>query len=160
MKKCNRCELVKDESEFNKNKRSKDGLHFVCKTCKHEIDKAWDSQHRKQRSEASKLWRKNNPNKAAEYYAQRKEFLLSLKKPCVKCGESRPSVIEFHHVDPATKLFNLAYVVSNGSKPKSVIYEEIEKCVFLCANCHAEFHELYGTNPVEPIKALEEYLNK
>ena len=155
MKKCNKCGLMKDESEFGKNKRSKDGLHFICKSCKHEVDKQWAEKHRDQLKEAAKQWRKDNPDKVVAQRQQRKEFLLSLKKPCVKCGEVRPTVIEFHHIDPATKSFNLAYVVSNGSKTKEAIYAEIEKCVCLCANCHAEFHEIYGKHPDRPVEALD-----
>lgn len=28
--------------------------------------------------------------------------------------------------------------------------EEVEKCVCLCRNCHAEFHFLYGQDAAEP----------
>lgn len=159
MKKCNKCGIVKDESEFGKNKRCKDGLHLICKECKREQDKVWNKTHSKQRNEAAKQWRKDNPGKISLQVEQRKEFLLSLKCPCCKCGESRPHVIEFHHIDPSTKSFNISYVASVGSKSKPTLYEEINKCVCLCANCHAEFHYFYGTNPKEPAKALKEYLD-
>ena len=94
MKKCNKCGVVKDESEFGKNKRSKDGLHFICKECKRKQDKTWGDNHREQLNEASKQWRKENPDKVVAQRIHRKEFLLSLKKPCVKCGEDRPTIIE------------------------------------------------------------------
>lgn len=156
---CSKCKIEKDESEFGKNKRMKDGLHYICKECKRKVDLEWNSNHREQLRTAAKQWRENNPEKNAEYYQKRKEFLISLKKPCVKCGESRPTVIEFHHIDPATKLFNIAYVASNGARPRDEVIKEIEKCVCLCANCHAEFHELYGNKPERPVEMLKEYLN-
>lgn len=156
---CKKCNVEKEFSEFGKNNRSKDGLHSMCKVCKRKVDNAWSASHREQRNEASKLWRKDNPDKLVAYYQQRKEFLISLKTPCVKCGETRPTVIEFHHIDPSTKSFNISYVASNGAKPKEVILDEIKKCVCLCANCHAEFHETYGNNPKQPVEMLNEYLN-
>ena len=159
MRKCNKCGLMKDESEFGKNKRTKDGLHYFCKECKHAIDKSWSDKHREQLNEAGRKWRKENPHKLAKQYDNRRNYLLSLKQPCAKCGESRPHVIEFHHRDPSTKSFNVGYTISNGSRSKVEIELELEKCVFLCANCHAEFHWFYGKNPKEPLKALEEYLN-
>lgn len=160
MKKCNKCGLVKDESEFGKNKRSKDGLHFICKACKREQDKAWGDKHRDQLNEAAKQWRRDNPEKVIAQVESRKQHLISLKKPCIKCGETRLHVIEFHHVDPSTKLFNLSYAVSTGAKSKTAIEEEVKKCVCLCANCHAEFHWLYGNLPERPEEAIQEYLNK
>lgn len=159
MKKCNKCGLVKDESEFGKNKRSKDGLHFICKTCKSEQDKAWNSHNREKRSEASKQWRKENPDKVEAQVEARKQFLITLKKQCAKCGEDRLHVIEFHHINPANKLFNISHAVCTGAKPKAVIDQEIKKCVCLCANCHAEYHWMYGNNPTEPVKSLTEYLS-
>lgn len=33
MKVCSRCEKEKDESEYHKNKKSKDGLQCICKLC-------------------------------------------------------------------------------------------------------------------------------
>jgi len=34
MKKCYKCGIEKDESEFHKNKHSKDGLYYICKKCR------------------------------------------------------------------------------------------------------------------------------
>lgn len=156
---CCRCKIEKDESAFGKNKRMKDGLHYICKECKRNIDNEWNADHREQRNEASKQWRKDNPDKKAAYYQRRKEFLQSVKTPCVKCGETRLTVIEFHHIDPATKLFNISYAGSNGSRSRAMICAELEKCVCLCANCHAEFHERYGHQPEKPVEMLDEYIN-
>ena len=64
-----------------------------------------------------------------------KEFFYTLKKPCVHCGESDPRCIDFHHVDPKKKLFN----VTNGTD-KDLVLQEIKKCVNLCANCHRLLH--------------------
>jgi len=156
---CSRCKVEKDVTAFYPHPRTKDGLQSYCRDCKRIIDREYSARHREEKNKASRQWRKANPDKLAAQYQKRKEFLISLKKPCVKCGESRPNVIEFHHIDPATKLFNIAYVASNGARPKEAVLKEIEKCVCLCANCHAEFHEIYGSKPKNPVEMLKEYIN-
>src|SRR6185437_7416964 len=55
---------------------------------------------------------------------------------CASCGYDRyVGALHFHHVDPATKVFALG-----GGATRSVERNrrEAEKCVLLCANCHAE----------------------
>lgn len=47
--------------------------------------------------------------------------------------------MEFHHVDPASKHFQLD-LRSLSNRRWSSVAEEATKCVLLCANCHAELH--------------------
>lgn len=83
--------------------------------------------------------------------------LTMLKKPCAKCGEQRPYVIEFHHIDPKDKSFEVGKAVS-GNVNRNLILSEIEKCVCLCSNCHNEYHYFYGKQPKHPVECLTEYL--
>lgn len=78
---------------------------------------------------------------------KRQNLMNDSKTACVKCGESRPYVIDWHHLDPSTKTFAL----SRGTKERSTsaIIAEMNKCVCLCRNCHAEFHYLYGSEATE-----------
>jgi len=46
--------------------------------------------------------------------------------------------MDFHHEDPTTKEGNVHEFVSNGQFAKA--YEEIKKCIVLCANCHRIHH--------------------
>lgn len=60
-------------------------------------------------------------------------------RACMRCGyDEHWSALEFHHLDPATKRFN---VTAASSQPKQYpweeVVEEIKKCDLLCANCHA-----------------------
>ena len=64
---------------------------------------------------------------------------------CVECGYNKSvQALHFHHIDSSTKEF--AIFESRGGKKivrdwdKLVI--EIDKCVLLCANCHAELHHV------------------
>lgn len=56
---------------------------------------------------------------------------------CIGCGYGRCiAALEFHHVNPAEKKFSL----SHRGVARSMVSAraEAEKCVLLCANCHAE----------------------
>ena len=56
---------------------------------------------------------------------------------CAICGYSRcQQALQFHHVDPATKSFHLGHSGHSRSLVRS--REEAQKCVLLCATCHAE----------------------
>lgn len=46
MKTCTKCHIEKDESEFYKNKRTKDGLYSHCKSCKNKDLSTWSKNNR------------------------------------------------------------------------------------------------------------------
>ena len=56
---------------------------------------------------------------------------------CVLCGYSRhPAVLQFHHRDPATKVFGIG---SRGlGRSWADLRSEAAKCVLLCPTCHTE----------------------
>lgn len=113
------------------------------------------------------LWRRANPEKAKAAYKRdraqhgsamdasskqsraarmdrRREMLNQF--PCVCCGEADPTVIQWHHVEPETKEFNL--FCSNW--PEEKFWDEVLKCVPVCANCHIKIHKqtLCLINPI------------
>lgn len=57
---------------------------------------------------------------------------------CSHCGFADHRALHFHHHD-GNKEANIADLVSNGSSIKT-IQKEAEKCIVLCANCHAIEH--------------------
>jgi hypothetical protein len=63
-------------------------------------------------------------------------FKCTLK--CTKCGFNHPAALDFHHEDPNTKTGNVYFFASGGQYKKA--YEEIKKCIVLCANCHRIHH--------------------
>lgn len=89
-------------------------------------------------------------------YKDKKDKVSDLKASlgCVKCGDKRPYVLDFHHKDPSIKEDTVARMLSNAYALERVM-EEIEKCVCLCANCHREFHYLEKEKGI----TLEEYLS-
>lgn len=56
---------------------------------------------------------------------------------CVLCGYGRfQGALQFHHVDPRDKAFQISF---NGvPRRPEILRQEAQKCVLLCANCHAE----------------------
>jgi transcription elongation factor Elf1 len=71
---------------------------------------------------------------------KRREFKLrtdEIKRRfgCRTCGESELVCLEFHHLDPITKDFDIAQAMVDEWAWDKVL-AEIRKCACLCANCH------------------------
>jgi len=67
---------------------------------------------------------------------------------CVICGYDRwVGALQFHHLDPERKSFNLA--ARGHSRSMARCRAEIHKCALLCANCHAEVEGGFATLPVD-----------
>ena len=83
---------------------------------------------------------KNIPKKDIEksYYKKTKEKLIEYKGgKCQICGYNKCiSALEFHHLDPSQKDFN----ISGGTKSFEKAKIEVDKCVLVCSNCHREIH--------------------
>lgn len=173
---CSRCGEQKLVTEFYKDHRREDGLRSVCKQCWSHRQKAYRSTRKAEISESGKRyyrankehinrrvsnWRKDNRERLTEQQRERRkqaqDVLTRLKKPCAKCGDARPWVIHFHHIDPSEKVFEVTKEAVMYKKEDCII-AEVEKCACLCANCHTEFHHFYGKNPAEPKADFERYL--
>ena len=58
---------------------------------------------------------------------------------CGTCGYAfAPAAMEFHHPDPSKKEFAIS--VDGIYRTWEKVQKELESCVMLCANCHAEVH--------------------
>lgn len=160
MKQCSKCKEWKSETEFNKESKGKDGLSAVCKECRHHHYLA----HAEEIKLKSKLYYETHKPKALENAkatrtrnkSVRLDFMNSVKTDCVKCGETRKYIVEFHHIDPSDKESN----IGNYKAVSNSLLCEMSKCVCLCRNCHSEFHYFYGNNPKHPVESLTEYLDK
>jgi len=61
-----------------------------------------------------------------------------LGSKCKKCGwQGNQAAIQFHHKDSKEKDFIIGNV---ANKSWDSIKKEMEKCILLCANCHAIEH--------------------
>ncbi len=62
---------------------------------------------------------------------------------CKICGYRGANLasLEFHHVDPATKKFNISHALLRKIKVTvQEVNDEIDKCIVICRNCHKEKH--------------------
>lgn len=72
----------------------------------------------------------------------RKDKLIEMAGGCCcKCGYNKcKRALQFHHVDPSTKNFILC-INNVWTKSWQIILKEFNKCILVCANCHAEIED-------------------
>jgi hypothetical protein len=67
--------------------------------------------------------------------AAARAYIAELQLKGCTCGEMNVDLLQFHHRDQTTKLFNISKGVSSG-RSLTVIKNEIAKCDLLCKKCH------------------------
>lgn len=82
----------------------------------------------------------NYKNQQARGKLRKMTMIEKMGGKCSICGYSKClGAMEFHHVNPSTKEFNLDIRrLSNTCQEKLDI--EAAKCIIVCSNCHAEIH--------------------
>jgi hypothetical protein len=89
--------------------------------------------------------RKTETEKRVEHASRVTQLRRAMKEKAVKmlggqcsiCGYNKCNkALQFHHLDPNEKEFR----ISNASSWKKAKVE-LEKCILVCANCHAEIHD-------------------
>jgi len=71
-------------------------------------------------------------------WAKRLRAAEMLGGECAKCGESNIFSLDFHHLDPHEKEYELSQITAH--MPWEFIQEEVKKCQLLCRNCHTKEH--------------------
>lgn len=80
------------------------------------------------KSQAVIDWRRRQKRKLVEYKGGK----------CEVCGYDRcDKALEFHHIDPNMKDFN----ISGRSYSFDRMKNEVDKCILICSNCHKEVHD-------------------
>jgi hypothetical protein len=83
MKTCSKCQTSKSLDKFARNKKSKDGLNGLCKSCHAVFTKAWKTVNRAKDAENMRRWQLMN------YYGitleQYKEMLAKQNNVCAIC---------------------------------------------------------------------------
>lgn len=123
MKTCTKCLVEKSDDEFGFRQKAQGIRLAYCKECKRSYNKStYDGDRAKRYNKQKRL--------------QIEQFLFAYlsSHPC-QCGESNPILLDFAHIDPATKLFNLSEASRVGVSIKT-LEAEIEKCVTQCVSCH------------------------
>lgn len=63
MKRCTKCGEKKPLDQFNRNKRTPDGLQYHCRACKAAYDRKYNQEHSAGRTAATLAWRAANPDR-------------------------------------------------------------------------------------------------
>lgn len=122
-------------------------------------------------TKSQKKYRESNKGKAyrKKWYQDNKEKSLKTQKAkrerqrvkwhallkvlgyvrCQVCGYGRcHQALHFHHLDHSKKKFKIADFVTKrpfNEKNQFLFLEELNKCVYLCSNCHVEREVQEGT---------------
>ena len=130
MKTCRRCGYSLNVSEFNFKDRARGRLQVYCKRCSRQYvqDHYWRNKPYYVRKAMARngVHRRDLFDRLLAYFRSH---------PCVDCGEADPVVLDFDHVDAASKSWNIADKVADGWAWRTIL-AEIAKCVVRCANCH------------------------
>lgn len=128
MRICIKCKTDKSLDNYSKNSRHQDHISKVCKDCHRKEDRESYKKHSKSRRQAIKT-------KTEFVMNWFRTFKSSLK--CSNCPETHYATLQFHHTDPSKKDMNVSNMRYYSIE---TIKKEIEKCIVLCANCHAKEH--------------------
>lgn len=117
---CGKCKKELPEDSFHKENRRSTGRHGWCKEC---------VKHHRKSPEYVRLRQTRR--------AKHKQKLLEAcgSTSCIVCGESRHWCLDFHHVNHEDKDFQIQARALTDS-----VRSELQKCVVLCKNCHADAH--------------------
>jgi transcription elongation factor Elf1 len=98
-----------------------------------EYRREWYARNKEQEQEKARRRRSKSRQETKKWFKSYKQNIV-----CKVCGESEPSCLDFHHINPKTKKFSIGSQVQ--SQTVESLIEEINKCVVLCANCHRKLH--------------------
>jgi len=107
-------------------------MKYQCRTCPVEGE---ENFYKNARYQCKACWNKRT-------YQTGKEKVTALKLEyggkCSKCGYSKClDALDFHHLDPSQKEFSLG---SRRGLNVDALRKELDKCILVCRNCHAEIH--------------------
>ena len=141
---CTKCKKELSLDNFRWKNKAEGKRHSQCKECQSKQEKT----HYQVRKEAVIAQTQNAKERNIAYINQQKSC------GCAKCGEKRIYVLDFHHINPENKAYDINKMRISYSLEK--IQAEIDKCVVLCSNCHREFHYLEHCEEI----TLQEYLDR
>jgi hypothetical protein len=127
---CTKCGLEKSIEEFPFKSTSRGIRHSVCKDCtniRSSVRYYNDPQQHIQRVNQSRGdYLQNNAQYVFDYLSEH---------PCIECGETSPTLLEFDHRPGTNKIERISQMVTSGYSLEKII-TEISKCDVRCVNCH------------------------
>lgn len=125
-KRCRRCRKPRDlKRDFYRQISAKDGRQSYCKVCVAEVANGYYQGHRQRLLQERRDRRRRLQRRIVRYLRHH---------PCVDCGATDLSVLDFDHVR-GHKTAGISVMV-RAARPWRCIKHEIAKCEVRCANCH------------------------
>jgi hypothetical protein len=106
--------------------------YFLCRTCGKTGEEHF---YKTAKYQCKGCWNERTAQSGKDQVKQLKE---EFGGKCSKCGYDKcMDALQFHHVDPSKKEFNLGN--KRGYKIET-LRTELKKCILVCSNCHIEIH--------------------
>lgn len=151
---CRVCEVEKSLVSYNvrKGKRESGNKHRTeCKECQKSYEASIKERRRKRyldnKDEVLRKCKEYRQEHREEISARRAEQRRLFARKvhdyyggsCFICGvrDDFPEVYDCHHVDPGNKEKGICTMYGS---PWERVVTELEKCIYLCANCHRKLH--------------------
>ena len=101
--------------------------------------KADDAAYQKQylSDPIKKAQHKASADRYRRHNAEFRRALLAQFNCCL-CGECDSDLIDWHHVCPEEKLFDIKGALGRNH---SLWWDEVLKCIPVCCNCHRKIHK-------------------
>jgi hypothetical protein len=126
-----------------------------------ERSKEWYRNNKKRASITSRQYKQSERGKRLNRDSankRREEFSKKIHDyyggECFICHRNEPfyEIYDGHHVDPDIKVYSLYQLY--GRQWDKVVVPELEKCVYLCANCHRKIHAGWFNEDIESGKLI------
>ena len=135
--------IILNLNENNKNNEK------ICPICKQIFIPEENGLQRKYCFECSP---KNNSSHSYDAIEKKKLCVSYKGGKCIICGYNNSfSALHFHHINPKDKSYSISKCYY---KDFEELKKELDKCILLCANCHAEVHEKMNKNSDFDIMSL------
>lgn len=126
---CSRCAGFKPLVDFAFHDRATGRRQHRCRTCQAALRREHYLRNREHYiSWAVRQGRQRRDQQVALVH----EYLRS--HPCIDCGEQDIQLLEFDHIDGATKMMPISILL--GRRNTATLQAEIAKCDVRCVNCH------------------------
>lgn len=133
-----KCYNCNKELEIEKMKYVAGNFGF-CYACVDNVNNNIKTKRKpKQPKKISTCNKKDNKNIVDNY---------KLQHGCAKCGYNTcVSALHLHHNEPKDKTSDISRMIKQKYSLNRIM-SEIQKCIVVCANCHAELHALERESP-------------
>lgn len=131
-KQCSLCKKRLPASSFSVQRGSLSGLKSACRDCANEKRREDRRNRDPEKLKALKAQERKHRQTATERVRLFLWAYLSTH-PCVQCGEDRPILLDFDHIDRKDKTTNISEMKTRSLE---AVQKELSVCQVLCVVCH------------------------